>query len=339
MFRKFLLPLFGILGATALLQAAQPQSDFRLSAGWRSDQIKTFIVASGTPTGETQFRELFSDNLQVRDIRIAQIGLQGQLAVPNCCCDLSTWWLSQFYVKGYGYWGHVYNGRYSAFDKKIPDVVANRTGNLGDVHGGKSRNYNLGIGWVYPATEDWGLGFSGGYQYDRLDVKVKNMLNVAACTIDTVPNPDTCSATAFNSLQEGLNYKTKWKGPWVGANVIFATCNYCFDLGYEYHMIRWNARFQLSGADLAGTTCSGFSDKRSGRRGHGNVIYAEAGTYFVECLEVVLGAKYTSFSIAGRQEPANNTFAGLGCPADEIAKVRHNKWRSFQVTLDIGYQF
>ena len=336
MFSKHFLPLFCALGIAGLLGAVQPQTDIRLSAGWRADEIKTLIVGSATLTEPNAlFRPYFSDHLQVRDIHITQIGVQGQLAVPYCWCDCYTWWLSQFYLKGYAYWGNVYSGRYSAFDKDIPETnPTTRFGNLGDVHGGDSRNFNIGLGWLYPISEDFGIGISGGYQYDRLDVKVKNMLKVEACDFDT--DDDSCTATAFDFVQEGLKYKTKWDGPWLGVNVLYASCDYRFNIGYEYHWVDWKGSSQLRGADQ--TNCSAFTDRRHGSDGHGNVVFVEAGTNS-GCWEFILGAKYSAFTVSGRRHPENSTFFAIGCPADEIDKVKKNKWYSFQLTFDIGYQF
>src|SRR5271170_1382108 len=100
MLKKFL-PLLAAL--SPLLGAVQPETDVSLSAGWREDEIRSFVVEAAT-IAPAPFGPFASETLQVRDIRLSEIGAQGQLAVPSCWTTCDTWWVSQLYLKGYAYW-------------------------------------------------------------------------------------------------------------------------------------------------------------------------------------------------------------------------------------------
>lgn len=323
----------GCLGTMSLLEAAQPFSDLSLSGGWRSDEIDSKVIASATLEEGAPFGPYFQDKTDVKDIDIAFIGLQGQLSLPSCYCDCDSWWWSQFYVKGYAYWGDVYSGRFAQRNTDIPIGVPNGGSlNTGDINSGHSRDYSIGAGFLYPFCNDWGIGVSGGWAYDKLDLTVKNVINVAG-------ECDDENCTGLSATLQGLKFKHRWKGPWVGVNLAYQTCDWDFNLGYEYHWARWNADFTLAVPDAAGEGCVGFSDKRKGKNGHGNVVFANIGTTINDCWTVGLGAKWSAYRVSGSLVPANNTFGGLGCPADEVDRVKHNDWDSFQVTLDIGYRF
>ncbi len=325
----------GCLGTMSVLEAVQPWSDFSVSGGWRRDEVKSLIIAEATLEPGAAFGPYFKDKTEARDIDIALVGIKGQFGIPSSYCDCDSWWLSQFYVKGYAYWGDVYSGRWSqrGTDVPAPAEINNGSLNTGDINSGYSRDYSIGAGFLFPVSDEWGIGVSSGYAYDKLNLKIKNVIAVAGeCDFE-----ENC--TGLSATLQGLKFNHKWKGPWVGVNLAYQTCEWSFDLGYEYHWARWNGAFKLAVADSVASNCTGFSDKRHGKHGHGNVVFADVETAINDCWTVGLGAKWSQYRVHGLESPVTGTFADLGCPADEIDRVKHNDWNSFQVTLDIGYRF
>jgi hypothetical protein len=213
---------------------------------------------------------------------------------------------------------------------------------VADIDNGHTYDYSIGLGWVYPIC-DWGIGISAGYAWDKLRFKTRNSLFSEFIAEPCICPPEIIPSTGIDLIGDRLRYENKWEGPWVGVNLLYGTCDWHLELGYEYHWVDWDAEFLLAGPDDPNALCLGFSDVRRGD-GHGNVVYLNAGTILADCWDLSLGFKYTSFEADGHERPKNGTFRDIGCfdpvtGAEEFDRVKEAKWKSAQFTVDLGYLF
>lgn len=274
--------------------------------GYRNDELTTLIHAFNPP--ETF---ILSDDLQAKNIRVFEVGLKGRTLIYDCLA-----------MYGYALFGQVYSGHYT-------DTQRNPQGNPNglvaashaDIHGGETRDFSIGIGYLYPVFYCIHAGPTAGWSYNELRIKMNH------AHTNNEPNP----------ILDDLQYENRWQGPWIGLEGNFDLVLIQVNLGYEYHFGNWNADWDLSGPDIFGGS---FSDKRHSNQVSGNVVYLEANYHLITCCELGLALKYQYWKAKdGKEEPKAGSFASIGYPATEVDHVPHATWKSFEIILSTGFCF
>lgn len=304
---KWLIPLLCLIAST---QALEPISEVNFSLGYRVDKVQTNIRME-EPVGFY----LGQDTFRGSALQIAQVGMNAYLKLPNLCCDricFENWWWEQFYVRGAVYWGHGSHGRFKedAIDE-FDEIVADASGRVQKI---RTFDYNYAIGWLFPFAECFATGPAFGYAYNKVRFKTHeaNLANLDHMKYSSV----------FRTYFFALDAVYKWDN-----------CMYS-RFGYEYHLMhKFRGSFRLRGVDSG---VLAFSDTRHSDNGFGNVVYAELRSPFSEYyFEGGIRLQYSYFKAASGPCHFHNT-QNFDIP---FAKMSYSTWRSFSVTLDIGYEF
>lgn len=277
--------------------------DINVSAGYRNDRIETTIKAFDPPGTLINV-----DKLKGKDINIFEVGINGRVTY----CD-------QAFIRGYANFGWVCDGRYTE-TSGFPLIFSSVT--KGKIHSGHTRDYSIGVGYLFSCWNCFKIGPAVGYSYDFQKIKLGN--NV---TTNGEPSPTL----------NHLSYDMKWQGPWLGAEAQFCVQCVQVNVGYEYHWSDWRANWTLAGPDVIDIA---FSDKRRSNNAHGNVVFLEGNYVFCSCWTVGLGFKYQQWTVRrGCEKPRAGSFAAIGLSPTEHDKVTHVCWRSAQVHVSLGYLF
>lgn len=313
----------------------EPVSEISLSGGWRRDNFKSTVenfrtttVVSGETTTVTEAL-YYKQDLKLKNLDIWQIGGKLQFGFPDCFCDCDYAWLSQFYVKGYYYYGWLSNGKWedSVVDDKN-NVLSAKS------HKGRTMDGSIALGYLIPICDNFGLAPVGGWAYHQLRADLK----------DTIFDGESHAGI-------DKRFTSTWKGPWLGVDAVYYMdwCGTClrFDAGYEYHWGKWNGKRDL--AKGFPENCFYFKDSRHSNKVQGQVGYITAWWPVCDCWEIGLGLNYNYFKARkGSQTPSTEEFTFQDCNPvlqtsgttySYAAKNKDTIWRSFGVTLDLGYRF
>ncbi len=281
----------------------QPKGNIDLSGGYRQDELKTKVVSFSSPG-------VFAgtDKLRIKDISIWEIGGRGRVSLCN------------FYLRGFGYAGWGSHGKYT---ETVTDAVGDSFHSKAHVKHTRTQDALIGAGYMYMLSDccdsSWGIGPVAGWSYAQQRVKMKDGF--------TDGQPD--------STFDGLVYKNRWSGPWVGVDLAYQTCDYTINLGYEYHWTRWHAEWLLNDTDVTPTA---FSDLRRAKNAYGNVVYLDGYWKFMSCWELGLGLRFQQWCARhGHLKPKSLTPPGV--PLTEVDRVKHANWYSGEVTVNLGYTF
>lgn len=306
-FTKWLVPL---LSLTASIQALEPISEVNFSAGYRVDTTQSNIRME-----EPRGFYLGQDTFKGRSLQIAQVGMNAYLKLPNLWADrlcLDAWWWEQFYVRGQVYWGHGSHGRFSenAIDE-FDEIVADASGRVKKI---RTFDYNYAIGWLFPFADCFAMGPAFGYSYDKVRFKTheSNLTGLDHMKFSSV----------FRTYLFALDGIYRWDNCWYSR------------FGYEYHLMhKFRGSFHLDEGTEDGFV---FSDTRHSDNGFGNVVYAELRTPFSEYyFEGGIRLQYSYFKASSGPCHFRHVH-GFEVP---YAKMSYATWKSFSVTLDIGYEF
>lgn len=325
----------------------EPVSEISLSGGWRRDNFKAEVENTQTATtvvgqSTTIIRSTYEQELKLKNVDIWQIGGRLQFGFPECFCDCDYSWLSQFYVKGYYYYGWISDGKYSddTSDPYITDITGDF--HLGaKTHKGRTVDGSIALGYLIPVCDNFGVAPIGGWSYHQLRADLK----------DTFYSEGSDLSESRSNIDK--RFTTTWKGPWLGVEAVYYMdlCGSClrFDLGYEYHWGKWTGERTINEEATDYSACLYFNDKRHSKKVQGQVGYLTAWWPVCDCWEIGLGVNYNYFKARkGGQDPRNTTFNDLCDPTQTTTpttvytyatKSKDVVWRSVGVTLDLGYRF
>lgn len=315
MLKRTILSLLFCLSMAGAVQAVEVPMNISVSVGWRYDNITTKI-SSQIPKGTT----IAYNTIKGKELKIWEGGIQGYLPFAECFCNCDCWWLNVFYLKGYGFWGNIYDGEYHELNHNLfpPNFIVSK----GDASKGNTYDYNVALGWLYSVNDCSGIAPIVGYAWDRVRFKTSHVKTEGI----------------EDHVLNGLKYTSRFIGPWAGVEAYYVKSNLRLNLGYEYHWSHWNGKYDLRGPDVFG---GAYSDHRKAHEGQGNVLYANGSWFCCDCWEIMLGFKYRNFRAThGSEKPdAAGGFAAIGLPETEYDRINHTAWHSYEITFDITYVF
>jgi hypothetical protein len=272
--------------------------------GYREDELSSHVAEFSCPTGFVG-----TDHLKVKRINVYEVG---GIARAEYC---------NFYTRAYGTYGWGHHGKYEETSENF-GCCENRT--TSSVFRTRTKDLTVGIGYSLPLYDywcnPWNVGLIGGWYYDEVHLTMSNAYENGF----------------FSPIVSGFRYKNRWSGPWVGLDISFECGNGIFNGGYEYHWGHWNGDWLLRGPDVRGVA---FSDHRESHHVCGSVIFADAKWKYW-FFEIGLGIRLQEFKANnGHLKPLAGSFAAVGLPRDEIEKLKHARWYSAGVHLDLGITF
>lgn len=313
MTNRFFTPVQWLLSiallTTSSLSALEPATYFDISGGFREDRLTTRVDLFSSPCN---FEE--ANKLKLTSITLWQGGVKAQLAL----CD---YW----FLKGFAYFSYGHQGKYH---ERTFAPGSFETVSKARIHRARMRDFQLAFGYLYPVDGVWGcwgVGPVAGWAYNDQHFKMHHAFT------DCVPD----------LVLEGLEYKSRWSGPYLGADVAYRHCTILFTAGFEYHWAWWNGDWLLDGPDIPFVA---FSDSRKSKRATGVVFYLDGRWEFYSCWHIGVGLKWQRWEARdGHLEPKLADFDEVGSILGEttttFVKLRSTRWYSASATLDIGYGF
>lgn len=280
-----------------------------LTNGYRQDRLSTKVASYVLPSHIG-----ITDRLKIHDLSFYQLGLNGRFTLGD--------WIAR--LEGDIGWGG--GGKYHE------TVSISRGGSIhvrAHTHDNRVRDLIIGGGYLMPlgcmcdSLFGFKIGPLAGWSYDHQRIKLKHT------KIEGRPI----------ALLNGVQYKNRWQGPWLGFEATYDLCAWEARLGYEYHWSHFHALWALDGSDGSGTN---FSNRRKSDHAYGNVVYLDAHWNFCSIWNLGFGFKYQSYRAnKGSERPMHrlDDSSGSDTPFFSKDKLKHANWTSYAVTFDIGASF
>lgn len=277
------------------------ESNIDIVGGYRKDMLTCRVNSYGA---DDVF--LLSDNLEIKDIRIKQIGFQGKIfSCSNC------------YVQGSAFMGKVDSGHYF---ETVTDNLGASASTSASVKGGGTRDYCVSAGCVYPFSNCIWFSPVSGWSFHSQHVQIDNAVS------GNTPEP----------LLNDLRYNNRWQGAWTGFDAFVSVLGWDIYAGYTYHWLRWNAEWLLDGPDVPGVV---FSDERKAKKGVGQQANVEL-KYCVCSFELGFQFAYRFFKANhGRVKPKAGSNTAVGMPHSEVDKIPQATWQSYCYQATVGMRF
>lgn len=272
------------------LSAQWWESSLSLEAGYRQDSLTCLIEGYDLPD-----TLLFKNNLNVENISVVEIGAKGRCI---------AW--DSFLFKSSLYSGITPTGNYS--DVRTFDFSDEKRSSKFKVQSGITVDFSVGTGFLFPFyCRKFRIGPTGGWSYNAQQLTIYN------------------GCRKF----DGLKYRNRWQGPWVGIDSYIALLGFHLDAGYEYHFPHWSAYRLLKRHHSYNNA---YSDSRKSTRGYGNVAYFDFYTTQFLCIKLNCQLKYQYWKMTdGCERPKRGHL-----PYDEVHQIPHATWQSFEVLFGIG---
>lgn len=313
-------------GASSYLNAGcvEPWNELSLSGAWSTNDVRTKFNRNGT-----------HESFKAKDINVWKIGVQGHLSTPNfdCCCDDSGW-LNNFYLRGYGYYGWLtdgkfHDGRHSSSDGSVGGHSHHRR----KIRDGNTVNGNIGLGYLFPVCGEFAVGPAFGWAYDRIRLKNKGHHH-SSSSDDSVGRRDHGRRTLTST----------WQGPWLGVDFAYNWClcdcgQIRLEAGYEYHWADLRSRFKQGHGSGERHNNHSFRSKN----GSGNLVYVNAWYNLCDCWDIGLGFKWRDFSGRRRSHHHSSSSSDVSVTPVVTDSSHHgknrNRWDEFEIALDLAYNF
>lgn len=288
MFSCMLQPLSAFLGCGYTFD-----SEYEITLGYRLDELtaSSRLFCNNTSLGSNR-------DIRVNNINIIELGLKARWV-------LYDHWLLKASAAG----GVTNHGKYkqSEFDGLSCSGPV-------DLHvcKGNSRDASAALGYVFRPYCDFEIIPLIGLSYDYLRVSMEDS--------------KTDLSSSFDRF-EGLTYKSKWIGPWVGLDGRYTYKCFNFAAGYEYHWSRWkgnmdtpkycNHRELLNDCFKTNDAC-------------GNIGYVSAGWNVNSCIYAGLELKFQYWKAHTGRECRQEI-----CPSrDSYRSNHHSRDRDYSRSYD-----
>lgn len=291
-------------------------AEFDLALGYRRDSIETDVHTFNDTEGS-----FGTDKLEIKGLDLFILGLKARAGYCN------------WFARGYAYWGWGNDGKYTEHGSNDDSfIIGSEFRNRIGISKYRTQDYSLGVGYLFDLC--WCGGFEGlyigpvvGWSYHRQQARLGKNHDFSGS-----------ESVGFSSILNDLQYTTKWNGPWLGIDFVYEYCEFIFDFGYEYHWAQWKANWSLDDDSSGSDTGFVFSDRRHGKNGHGNVVYADIKWALCDCWIVGLGFRYQDFEVKhGKLHNSGDSYySSYESFSDRVKKA---SWRAASIELDLGYSF
>lgn len=316
--------LLTVIFCNTALQASTISDEVRLEGGYRHDKYRhSFTTEAAIPGGPTFVN---TEEFRINDVDLGTFGIKARFFVPN-------WWdcegfaskKTNFYITGFTNWGWA--GKESYRDTIISGFTPVTTQYSGHLSYVNTYDYNIGLGYYLDfgclnyCLNRWGLGVSGGYQWDKQMYEV----DTASATINGIPTS--------GAIEQDLYIYQRWEGPWVGAQVFYDYCGWRFDVGYEYHFSLYTrGRFDYTSEAIA----LGASDQTwHGHKGYSNVAYINWYYDLCKCWNVGIGFKYQDWHSKAQTNTSDPSLVGV----ETLSSSNNSQAWAYSLYGSVGYHF
>lgn len=305
--------------------------ELMLTSGYRLDEFRNTIHIY-----EPSSVFIGNDTLKAREINSFQLGLKGRGEVCNFMLRFNA---------DYAWLG---DGQYTE-STDFPPVPENRV--KAGLKNGDFQDFTIGVGYYFqvPCVCNFEVAPIVGWSYHRQKFKINHTREKIAPSIPSMEVATGSGSSSFETISfpspgdisvpvlNGVSFKNRWEGPWLGIDFVYDACPFKVYAGYEYHWATWHADWKLAGPDVQ---TGAFSDKRHSKCAHGQVAYLDSEYELCSNWIVGLGLKFNYWVARhGKERPIAGSFSSIGLPSDEHDHVNRAIWRCVTVTLDLGYAF
>lgn len=268
--------------------------------GYRYDTLSTEIyvdIPQGTFLGV--------DNLRGRNLSIFEMGFKGEVIVNE-----------NWFIRFDGETGYYDHGRY--YDQQTFSGIDSESKAL--IHDGSTLDGTIAGGYVFCFHPNFLIGPVVGWSFDQQRIKMSH------ASTNGIASP----------VLDGLTYKMRWQGPFLGFETHFYFIGLAITAAYEFHFSDWHADWTLAGPDVFG---GHFSDTRSASNSYGSVVFVDATYRMCGWLDLGVGMKYQNYwAWKGIERPRVGTFAAVGDPG-EFDRIHTATWRSVEFQIRAGVHF
>ena len=216
------------------------------------------------------------------------------------------------FIKGEGHYGWVGEGDYS------------EGGFFGDIKG-NTYDGKIALGNYYHLAKAVWASPTVGYSWDGLNIKAEDI------------------HTQINGVNYNLNdikVDQRFRGPFIGFDIIYQAYNFDFAFNYELHFANWHGDRIIQGRQYGNSPLFGlttaFSNKRHVKTVYGQVFNMNLGYTFCNCWRVGLDLKYQFYyGDSGKYRQTKRPIL----PLVFYAKVDGLRWLSFAATVTLGRNF
>lgn len=324
-------------------------SDFSFATGGRWDYITSHAFARSAQ-GET----LFSRYLKNKELAFGTVSALMRYEFGEPCCCAYTW-ANHFFIRGNVEFGWLGSGVQR-------DYITNNYGRLSTVkaiqHKGNVVDGQAGFGWLgVICGPTLRMGPLVGWSYNLQRVSNKRT---------KISYSDLEPDNEFRLREgNGASFRTRWRGPFVGWDVLYHVCQWNLECGYEFHWMSLHAywkrnccpdhrrrrcpgricperfRRRCEGILLPGEVPPGyFSQELHANHAYQNVVWAKARWNLHDGFTTAIGSIYKETrSKQGRIHPFKGGFRAVD--EGDINEYRLTKvvWRSLEVQIELGYHW
>ena len=256
-------------------------------------------LSAKTEAAESYSGLTLNDNLKINSISLYEIGLQGKVTVLN------------FFARLDGTYGWAWSGHYH---ESLPLFSNNLSSLKSKVDTGNTKNWTFGVGYhfnVIPLCDWVKIGPMIGWSHDEQKFKMKSR------------------SSGFSNLA----YQNCWQGPWAGIDLELQLCEFALHTSYEYHYVNWEGKRHFNGE---GSFSGALANRLKSNHASGQVLNLEGRWNFNLCWFAGIGIKVQEWqAIKGHLKTLKDKF-GLN-PSHRPDKLKDAHWKSFAITLDLGF--
>jgi len=193
----------------------------------------------------------FSPDKVSSTLYLGIIGAEGRFFVPYCP-------LENVSLTGHALWGYQrgshfresYANTASTGQPLPPDFPYSTFAAHGKLQKDRTYDYNVGLGYLLDLSSfgysEWALRLEGGYAYNKQTLISKHADAGSFRGPGNINNFFVENDPAFQCS----HYLNRWESGWLGARLLYASCDWNWGLGYHYHIASYHGHNTSTQADI-----------------------------------------------------------------------------------------
>lgn len=341
---KFFVTLMASLLSVSAAFAFFPEgaeSSFDMGVGYRNDCVSyrsdlNFLGSSSDGSSSSSGIDGLSTHTKWKNLRIWEISAKGKYVT----CD-------DVYLRLCADYGWVTHGkRHVTLGAGSESVSITDLGNGNRKARGHVYDVNLGLGYQFRMCDDsFAVAPVVGYSWHGQHLHNRNGSGYSDyySSYDSSSSSDDYFSSYSGSYGRDTDrYHTRWNGPFVGLDFDYKLgCEWSIFAAYEYHWAHFHARSRNFASTILGTIAdNGFT--QHAKNAHGQIVALGAKWDFCDCWTLGLTGKYNWFCAKRAKQRfivADASFGDLEIVCAEQYHLKHVKWHSGSITVDLGYAF
>lgn len=286
------------------------RSELNAFGGYRNDTYTRVNRTAGVQ----------SDTIDINNLNIWQVGVNGRFMMPG----FKDSFVRNFFVNGFAYWG------WKAGASELVERVKSYAG--AGVQKGKAHvdsvnttDFQAGLGYLFE-WESWNFGLSSGYAWDNQTIETNSG------KISYPAGSPYVDAPLYGS---GYKTATKWRGPWVGADVEYSQCSWRTRAGYEFHIASFSAKHTIPNNFIA--RLQGVDSYANASQAYGNVAFFDGDYRYCEWGKI--GAGFTYQHWQALHGDLSSQESSLDAVPSSTTTSSSARWTAYGANINLGFVY